>query len=106
MMPKGTYTFLPLEKVYFGAGSVERLPAEADRLHGTNALVITGETLSTKTDMVQRVERLLGPRHAGTFAGIRQHVPESGVASAAELAQERHVDFLVSLGGGSPIDAA
>jgi alcohol dehydrogenase class IV len=104
-MFSGTYTFLPLEKVYFGAGSLRHLVDEAERLAGAAALVITGNTLATQTDLVKRVEAALGPRHAGTFAGIRQHVPQSGITEAVDLARRLGADLLVSIGGGSPIDA-
>jgi maleylacetate reductase len=104
-MLNGVYTFLPLEKVYFGAGSLNQLAAEADRLAGHKTLVITGTTLATQTDLVKRVEAQLGVRHAGTYAGIRQHVPQSGIAEAVDQARRLDVDMLVSIGGGSPIDA-
>jgi len=102
---QGEYTFLPLEKVIYGAGSVTRLYAEADRLGGLRALIITGRTLATQTPLIKKVEVVLGARHAGTYAGIRQHVPESGIGEATRLAREAQADLLVSVGGGSPIDA-
>ena len=40
---------------------------------------------------------------------VRRHppaCPESGIASAAQLARDCQADLLISLGGGSPIDAA
>jgi alcohol dehydrogenase class IV len=103
---QGEYTVLPLEKVYYGAGSLARLPEEVDRLGGRRALIVTGHSLSTQTDLIHDVERLLGARHAATFSGIRQHAPESGIAEAARLAQDCQADLLVSVGGGSPIDSA
>lgn len=106
MTNHNTYRFLPLEKVIHGSGSVNQLPAEADRLGGRRAIIITGRSLANKTPLVAKLERLLGERHAGTFAGIQQHVPESGIAAASQLAVEAGVDLLISLGGGSPIDAA
>ena len=53
-----------------------------------------------------RVEALLGARHAGTFSGISQHVPSGAVAEATRQARAAGADALVSVGGGSPIDAA
>ncbi|MDB5075119.1 MAG: NAD-dependent methanol dehydrogenase [Chloroflexi bacterium] len=105
-MAQGEYSFLPLERVIYGAGSLGRLAGEADRLGGRKAMILTGHSLATQTPLVKKVESQLGERHAGTFAGIRQHVPESGIAEAAALARQLGADLLVSLGGGSPIDAA
>lgn len=105
MTTNGIYTFLPLEKVIHGPGSIEQLPLEIDRLGGRRVLIITGRTLAHETPLVSNLETMLGDRHAATFSGIRQHVPESGIAAAKQLAGETRADLLVSFGGGSPIDA-
>jgi alcohol dehydrogenase class IV len=102
----GEFTFLPMDKVIYGAGAAARAPAEVDRLGGSRVLVITGRSLATETTLVSQLETSLGARHAGTFGGIRQHAPESGIAAAAQLARECQADLLISIGGGSPIDAA
>jgi maleylacetate reductase len=96
----GTHTFLPTERVHFGAGSLEKVEEEARK--GDRAFVVTGRSLHEKTDLVRRVEALLGAKHAGTFAGMGQHTPRSAVEEAAREA--RDADLLVSLGGGSVID--
>lgn len=99
-MKSGTHTFLPTRRVHFGAGSLGKLEEEArseDR-----AFVVTGRTLNQKTDLVRRVEALLGGKHRGTFDAMGQHTPGSAVERAAEEA--RGVDLLVSVGGGSVID--
>jgi maleylacetate reductase len=96
----GTHTFLPTRRVHFGAGSLERIEEEArskDR-----AFVVTGRSLYEKTDLIRRVEALLGGKHAGTYSTMGQHTPGSAVESAAGAA--RGSDLLVSIGGGSVID--
>jgi maleylacetate reductase len=103
---RGEYTFLPLGHVIFGAGSVNELAKEVTRIGGTRVLVITGNSLATQTDVVRRVTDVLGELHVGTFHEIRQHAPKSGVAQAAAMARSVGADMLVSVGGGSPIDAA
>lgn len=102
----GEYTFLPTEKVFFGAGSLGHLPAELQRMGCRRAFIITGHTLAEHTPLIKSVEQLLGPQHCGTYAGIRQHAPESGIFEALRLVKEAQADLLVSVGGGSPIDAA
>jgi alcohol dehydrogenase class IV len=72
---QGDYFFLPLEHVIFGAGSLERLPGELERLKVRRALIITGQSLATKTGIVRKVEETLGAAHVGTFSSIRQHTP-------------------------------
>lgn len=102
----GEYASLPQEKVIYGAGSLAELPKEVERLGCRRALLVTGRSLATKTALIEKAERLLGEKHVGTHAGIRQHAPESGIVAALQLARERQADILVSIGGGSPIDAA
>lgn len=104
--PAGIWQYLPVERVIFGPGQVETLPQQVDRLGGRRVFVITGQSLATKTDLVQRVEKLLGERHAGTFADTKQHVPSRGVLEAARLARAAGADLVVSFGGGSPVDCA
>lgn len=96
----GTRAYLPTNRVHFGPGSLKKLEEEAwdfDR-----AFVITGRTLSKETDLVRRVEGIIGEKHAGTFSAMGQHTPGSAVEKAAEEAGE--ADLLVSVGGGSVID--
>jgi alcohol dehydrogenase class IV len=102
---QGEYFFLPQEHVIFGAGSLQSLADEVARLAGQRVLVITGQSLATQTDVVSKVEQALGALHVGTFTGIRQHTPKSDVALAVRQAQILYADVLVSVGGGSPIDA-
>ncbi|HEV3476552.1 MAG TPA: iron-containing alcohol dehydrogenase [Rubrobacteraceae bacterium] len=99
-MKSGTHTFLPTERVHFGAGSLEKIEEEARSKE--RAFVVTGRSLREKTDLVGRVEALLGEKHAGTFSGMGQHTPGSAVERTAEEA--RGSDLLVSVGGGSVID--
>ncbi len=103
---RGEYTFLPQEHVLFGAGSLEGLAGEVERVGGRRVLIITGRSLATRTTVIDAVTRMLGPLHAATFDGIGEHAPRGGVARAVAAARAYAADTLVSVGGGSPIDAA
>ena len=94
----------PQERVIFGQGACARLASEMDRLGKQRAFVITGTTIATKTDLLDRVRQILGERFAGMFYPISQHVPRRDVLAAASRAREAKADVLVSLGGGSPVD--
>jgi maleylacetate reductase len=98
----GTHTFLPTARVHFGSDALQKLEEEV-RPHG-QAFIITGRSLNEKTDLIRRVEALLGGRHAGTFAGIGQHTPGGTVEKAAAEAETFAADLLVAVGGGSVID--
>ncbi len=100
------FFFLPQEHVLFGQGSLSGLADEVSRLESQRVLIITGQTLFTQTNVIANVVQELGSLHVGTFTGIRQHAPKSDVALAVEQARILNADLLVSVGGGSPIDAA
>ena len=99
-MKRGTHTFLPTKRVHFGEGSLGQIEEEARS--SDRAFVVTGRTLYENTDLVRRVEALLGEKHAGTFSGVVQHTPGSSVEEATR--QARGSDLLVSVGGGSVVD--
>jgi maleylacetate reductase len=96
----GTHTFLPTERVHFGVGSLHKLQEEVRSKN--RAFLITGRSLYERTDLIRRIEALLGEKHAGTFAGMSEHTPGSAVERAAQGA--RGSELLVSVGGGSVID--
>ena len=101
---KGEYNVVPVEKVAFGVGSLESLPAEVARYGAQRVALYASRTLRETTDLVARVERLLGPAHAGTFSDTTQHVPRKTVLAAAEFARQVGADALVTFGGGSVTD--
>ena len=94
------------ERVVVGPGTLSRLPELCDELGMTRVVVVTGRTLQQATPVVAAVESLLGARHAGTDAGIREHVPASVRDALVGLLRDRDADGVVSVGGGSPIDGA
>lgn len=102
----GTLMFPPQERVIFGQGAVRQLAVEIDRLGRERAFVITGTTIAKKTDLLTRVKEVLGPRLAGIFFPISQHVPRRDVIAAAFQGRGTKADVLVSLGGSSPVDGA
>jgi maleylacetate reductase len=101
-MEIGTHAFLRTRRVHFGSGSLGKLEGEASGYE--RAFIITGRTLQEKTDLVRRIEQILGERHAGTFAGMSEHTPGGAVERAAEAAEVAGADLLVSVGGGSAVD--
>jgi len=99
-----SHRFAGTERVVVGAGSVVALPEECDARGMGRVVVVTGRTLQQRTDVVARVESLLGPRHVATYAGIREHVPGGAVEELTALLRSAGADGAVAVGGGSPID--
>ncbi|KAI0256121.1 alcohol dehydrogenase IV [Lactifluus subvellereus] len=98
-----------LRGVYYGPGSVTTaLPTLLNTLGATKAFIVTGNSLYTKTDVVKRVEGILREqdRYAGTFYDIGQHSPIAGIRAGAGAFKKSGADIIVSVGGGSPIDAS
>ena len=96
-----------LKGLYFGPGCVETHLLSTLPSPSSKTVIVTGTSLATKTPLVRRLETLLGNHHRETVSGIRQHGPLEDVERALEtvLGQDG-VDTIISLGGGSPIDAA
>lgn len=96
-----------LQKLRYGNDTVTKHLATCLPSASSKAVVITGQSLSTNTPLVQQVEKLLGDRHAGTFSRIGEHAPVAQLDEATQLVEKgAAVDTIVSIGGGSPIDSA
>jgi alcohol dehydrogenase class IV len=102
----GEYTYLPIERVHFGAGSIGELRTELDRLGSKRPFLVTGQSIAKNTDLISRIEHAAGSKLAGVFSEIKQHAPMSGITRATSAVREAKADSLISLGGGSPIDSA
>jgi alcohol dehydrogenase class IV len=57
---------------------------------------------------VKKVEGILSEqnRHAATFYNIGEHSPIAGIRAGADAFKNSGADIIVSVGGGSPIDAS
>ncbi len=91
-------------RVRFGAGSVLCLPELIDDLGARRAVVVCGRSVAGG-QMLERVQQALGAHYAGVFAGVRSHTPYEDVSAAADTARTLDADVIVSVGGGSAIDA-
>jgi maleylacetate reductase len=91
------YQILP-SRVIFGAGCLDQLPAEIERLGASRALVLsTPEQRQSGLDMVER----LGSRAAGLFDRAVMHVPIETAEAAREEARRLGADCCLAVGGGS-----
>src|ERR1700686_536757 len=91
------YDMLP-SRVIFGAGCLDKLPEEIERLGATRALVLsTPEQREQGCDMVKR----LGARAVGLFDRAVMHVPIEVAEAARDEARRSGADCCVAIGGGS-----
>ena len=90
--------------VYHGKGSLEALKT----LKGTKAMVVVGGGSMKRFGFLDRVESYL--REAGMevrlFEGVEPDPSVDTVMRGAEAMRAFEPDWIVSIGGGYPIDAA
>ena len=101
----GEYTYLPIERVWFGQDSTRHLGEELDRFQSKKPFLVTGKTIHDQTDLVSRLESHAGRQFVGVYHGILQHAPLGRINKAVQEAKSAGADALISLGGGSPIDS-
>ena len=90
-------------EIVFGEGALDEL----DELQGRRALIVTDGTL-VQLGLVDRVKVHLDKAGIKThiFDGVEPDPSVQTVRQGVEMAQEVEPDWIVGLGGGSPMDAA
>lgn len=88
-------------RLYSGKDVLEQLPLEVKRCKAQRAFVISGRSVSRRTDLVNRIQRILGPSYAGRFDEIDKDTTLASVQAAALAAREAGADLLIGVGAGS-----
>lgn len=91
------YKALPWN-ILFGAGALQRLPQEIEKLGFERAMVLTTPQQQTAGE---EILQLIGTKGAGLFSEAKMHVPAQTLKAAKSLADEIKADCTISLGGGS-----
>lgn len=101
------FTFSVPQNIIVGKGSLARLPELAAELGGTHAFIISGPHLY-KMGIVDRCEEAL--KAAGIAADAFTETEGNPSVETVDRAKDRFLecqaDFIVALGGGSPMDVA
>ena len=100
------YDNLPIERIITGVPIAQAIAAEVDRLGKTRAYVLSSRTLNRETDVLNRVVSALGECCLGVFDSIGAHGPREDVIDFAISLKETNADLIITIGGGSVIDAA
>lgn len=96
------------EKIVFGAGCVDTVGKYAKRL-GKRAAIIAGKSVRPeKTALLEKIQALLGEQGLESFvyAKINENPLMPIVDTGADFAREHQCDFVIGVGGGSPLDSA
>jgi maleylacetate reductase len=100
-----TYHFSRLERVVWNEAAVPAVAREATTAGARRVFLISSHTLATTTDAISGIAAALGDRFAGLFDAVPAHAPEPAILRAAAAARAAQADLLVTVGGGSVIDA-
>ena len=103
-MLNGIHGHQDIERVVYGRPSGAAVRAEAERLGAKRVFVTTTRSVA-QSALLADVIKELGDRYAGVYAGITAHSPRPCVVEGAQRAREAKADLIVTVGGGSAIDA-
>jgi len=99
-MQSFTYDALPA-RVVFGSGTVTQLKSEAERIGVHRVLVLS--TPGRGEANAREIAALLGDLSVGVHPGAVMHTPVEATEQALQVVQDRNVDAVVAVGGGSTI---
>ena len=93
--------------IYSGHGVVKNHAQELKKL-GTKAMIVTGRHSSRVNGSLRDVQTALEAVQIPyvVYDEIEENPSVETVTAAAELAKKEKIDFLIGIGGGSPMDAA
>lgn len=90
-------------RLYSGKDALENLPAELKRYKAQRAFVVCGRSVSRKTELVDRIAKILGSAYAGRYDEIEKDTTLVSVQAAANAARTANADLLIAVGSGSVI---
>jgi len=94
-------------KIIFGQGCFKRL-GEVVQSHGRKALLVIGQRALRKLGILDKAVELI-EKHVATISiceGIKPNPTSQSVTACAEKVKTEGIDVIVSIGGGSVMDAA
>ena len=93
-------------RLYCGRQVIEQdLLQAVERAGAKRAFVVCSRSVNRRTDIVRRIEAVLGDRYAGVYDGIEKDSTFASVRNATQAARECAADLLIAVGGGSVIVA-
>jgi alcohol dehydrogenase class IV len=90
-------------RLHVGVNALAHLADEVRRTKAHRAMVVCGQTVAHKTNLLQRVKDQLGALYAGAFDVMDKDSSWPAVQKGVEAARAAHADVLIAVGGGSVI---
>ncbi len=102
-----TFTFHIKTKVLFGKNAVKNHRTEL-LPYGKKAFIVTGKTSARSSGALNDIEASLQQLHIEyrIYDRVENNPSLETAAEAGSLARDFHADFIIGIGGGSPLDAA
>src|SRR5438270_2336473 len=101
------FDYLPLNRVVFGAGALDRLGELARELGGRRVMLVTDPGLEAAGHPQRALASLRGAGlEVCVFDAVEENPTTRHVGIALEEARRHRIDFLVAVGGGSSMDCA
>ena len=92
-------------KIIFRKGVSELINEEIPSRY-SNILFVTDKTISEKTNIVEKIQKVLKNRNVFLFDEIEENPSISTIENGTTIAQECNTDLVIGIGGGSSMDAA
>ena len=100
----GVYEYVPRKRIRWGQAALDVVREEIDDT--ARLFILTTASLVNKTNIIDGIQHGLSTQCSGLFYDISEHTPFSDVVAAAQAARDANADVILSVGGGSIIDAA
>ncbi len=98
------FNYLPIRRVFYGNGSIENLESIISENGMKHPLIVSGHSVSRTTFYQDLIDSIRVP--FTEFAQITQHSPMEEIEHGVESMQNERCDSIISVGGGSVIDAS
>ena len=100
-----TILFQTTPRILMGPGALAQTAAEVSRLNGRKVMIVTDKGL-VAAGLASRLESVLTEAGIGwvRFDAVEPDPRFEIATDAAEMAKREKVDFMIGLGGGSPLD--
>ena len=100
------YNFTSVPKIFFGEGALKNAALELSGL-GTKALIVTGKII-TKTGLTQELQNFLSSLkiESVVFNDLPGEPDDKMIMSGVQVFKSENCDFIIGLGGGTPLDTA
>lgn len=100
------YNFTSVPKIFFGEGALKNAALELSGL-GTKALIVTGKII-TKTGLTRELQNFLSSLkiESVVFNDLPGEPDDKMIMSGVQVFKFENCDFIIGLGGGTPLDTA